>query len=201
MRYTGPKCKGCRRFGVSICGREKCALIKRPYPPGVHGPSQTRVKLSAFGTQLREKQKAKRIYGLLERQFSNYVMRASSSKGNTGEMLQQLLETRLDNAIYRLGLVQTRAAARQLVCHGHVRINGHKLDIPSYHVEIDDKMTFDKAAEGLIGKRSEVIAKAMRPAWLDYDAKSMSARVLSKPVSKDTEALFDVTPIIEYYSR
>lgn len=183
------------------CFTSKCPVARRPFAPGVHGPTQTRVKLTGFGTQLREKQKAKRLYGLLERQFSNYVMQASSFKGNTAEMLQQLLETRLDNVVYRLGIAESRAAARQLVGHGHVLINGKKLDIASYHVEVDDKISFDKEAEGLIGKRKEAIDKATRPAWLDYDAKSMSGRVLSKPLSKDMETLFDVTPIIEYYSR
>lgn len=207
MRNTGPKCRNCRREGTKLflkgarCFTSKCAFDRRPFAPGVHGPTNTRPKVTGFGTQLREKQKAKRLYGVLERQFSNYVMKASESKGNTGEMLQQLLETRLDNVIYRLGIGESRAAARQLVSHGHVLINGHKLDIASYHVCLDDKITLDKEAEALVGKRAEAIAKASRPAWLDYDAKSMSARVLSLPLSKDMEALFNVTPIIEYYSR
>lgn len=207
MRNTGPKCRNCRREGAKLflkgarCFTSKCAFDRRPFAPGVHGPTNLRPKVTGFGTQLREKQKAKRLYGVLERQFSNYVMKASDSKGNTGEMLQQLLETRLDNVIYRLGIGESRAAARQLVSHGHVLINGHKLDIASYHVCLDDKITLDKEAEALVGKRAEAIAKATRPAWLDYDAKSMSARVLSLPLSKDMEALFNVTPIIEYYSR
>ncbi len=207
MRNTGPKCRNCRREGTKLflkgakCFTSKCPVARRPFAPGVHGPSQTRVKLTGFGTQLREKQKAKRLYGLLERQFSNYVLKASSTKGNTGEMLQQLLETRLDNVVYRLGLAESRAAARQIVTHGHVLINGAKLDIPSYHVEVDDIVTFDKDITVQLEKRSEMIAKATRPAWLDYETKSMTGRVLSKPQSKDMETLFDVTPIIEYYSR
>lgn len=207
MRNTGPKCRNCRREGTKLflkgakCFTSKCAFDRRPFAPGVHGPTNTRPKVTGFGTQLREKQKAKRIYGLLERQFSNYVMAASNSVGNTGEALQQLLETRLDNVIYRLGLSESRAAARQLVGHGHVLVNGNKLDIASYHVDVDDKITFDKEAQALIGKRSEAISKANRPAWLDFDAKSLTGRVLSKPLSKDMETSFDVTPIIEYYSR
>lgn len=207
MRNTGPKCRNCRREGTKLflkgakCFTSKCAFDRRPFAPGVHGSLQARPRVTGFGTQLREKQKAKRIYGLLERQFSNYVMEASSSTGNTGERLQQLLETRLDNVIYRLGLAESRAAARQLVSHGHVLVNGHKLDIASYHVEVDDVITFDKEAQGLIAKRSEAVAKANRPGWLDYDAKALTGRVLSKPVSKDMETSFDVTPIIEYYSR
>lgn len=207
MRNTGPKCRQCRREGTKLflkgakCFTSKCPIVQRPFPPGVHGPSQTRSKLTGFGTQLREKQKAKRLYGLLERQFSNYVVKASATQGNTGEMLQQLLEMRLDNVVYRLGAADSRAAARQLVGHGHVTINGKKLDIASYQVEVDDVIGFDKGALELLGKRAEAIAKANRPSWLDFESKKFEGKVLSKPTSKDIESLFDVTPIIEYYSR
>lgn len=208
MRNTGPKCRNCRREGTKLflkgakCFTSKCPVSRRTYPPGVHGPAQSgRVKLTGFGTQLREKQKAKRLYGLLERQFSNYVEKASGTMGNTGEVLQQLLEMRLDNVVYRLGCAESRAAARQLVAHGHVRVNGKKLDIPSYQISVDEVVSFDAEAQAALEKRAEQIGKANRPSWIDFDMKSFSGRVLSKPVSKDIESQFDVTPIIEYYSR
>lgn len=207
MRNTGPKCRNCRREGTKLflkgakCFTSKCPIARRPFPPGVHGPSQTRVKLTGFGTQLREKQKAKRLYGLLERQFSNYVAKASTSKGNTGEMLQQLLEMRIDNVIYRMGVADSRTQARQLVNHGHVTVNGKKMDIASYQVEVDDVISFDEATKEAIAKRADAISKANRPAWLNFEVKKAEGKILSKPTSKDIESLFDVTPIIEYYSR
>lgn len=207
MRNTGPKCRNCRREGTKLflkgakCFTSKCPIARRPYPPGVHGPSQTRVKLTGFGTQLREKQKAKRLYGLLERQFSNYVLKASNTQGNTGEVLQQLLEMRIDNVIYRMGITDNRNAARQMVNHGHVTINGTKMDIPSYQVEVNDVIGFDADTKEAVAKRADTISKANRPAWVDFDAKKTEGKVLSKPTSKDIETLFDVTPIIEYYSR
>lgn len=207
MRNTGPKCRNCRREGTKLflkgakCFTAKCPVALRPFPPGVHGPAQTRTKLTGFGTQLREKQKAKRIYGLMERQFSNYVVKAASSKGNTAEILQQLLEMRLDNVVYRLGLAASRSEARQLVGHGHVLINGKKLDIPSYQVEVNDELSIDAQAQVLAGKRADQITKHERPSWLTFDIKGFAAKVISTPSVKDTEHLFDVTPIIEYYSR
>ena len=207
MRNTGPKCRNCRREGTKLflkgakCFTSKCPMTVRPYPPGVHGPAQTRVKLTGFGTQLREKQKAKRIYGLLERQFSNYVEKAAGSEGNTAEILQQMLEKRLDNVVYRLGVTESRAQARQLVGHGHVLVNGKKLDIPSYQVNIDDAISFDAEGQAAVAKRADAVAKHARPAWLNFDAKSGSAKVLSQPNIKDMEHIFDMSPIIEYYSR
>ncbi len=207
MRNTGPKCKQCRREGTKLflkgakCFTSKCPVTQRPFPPGVHGPSQMRPKLTGFGTQLREKQKAKRIYGLMERQFANYVEKASSAKGNTAEMLQQLLEMRLDNVLYRLGVVESRQTGRQFVTHGHVLVNGKKLDIPSYQVEVNDIISFAPGFQEIIAKRSDLISKQERPHWLNLDVKALKATVNSKPSSKEVEAGYDVTPIIEYYSR
>lgn len=183
------------------CFTAKCPISRRPYPPGVHGPAQTRAKITGFGTQLREKQKAKRVYGLMERQFSNYVAEATGTAGNTAERLQQLLEMRLDNVIYRLGLATSRSEARQLVGHGKVKINGKKLDIASYQVEVNDEVTLTADAVDALGKRTEQIAKQDRPAWLHLEMKGLVGKVLSKPGVKDVEQLYDVTPIIEYYSR
>ncbi len=207
MRNTGPKCKQCRREGTKLflkgakCFTSKCPMMIRPFPPGVHGPSQTRSKLTGFGTQLREKQKAKRIYGLMERQFSSYVEKAASAKGNTAELLQQFLELRLDNVVYRLGLAESRQQARQLVGHGHVLVNGKKLDIPSYQVGINDTISFDSVGAAAVQKRAEAVAKQDRPAWLSLDTKAMKATIVSKPNNKEIEFGFDITPIIEYYSR
>lgn len=207
MRNTGPKCKQCRREGTKLflkgakCFTSKCPVTQRPFPPGVHGPTQMRPKLTGFGTQLREKQKAKRIYGLMERQFANYVVKAASAKGNTAEMLQQLLEMRLDNTIYRLGAVESRQTARQMVTHGHVLVNGKKLDIPSYQVGLNDIITFTPTFSEMIAKRADLLSKQERPHWLNFDVKALKATVVSKPSSKEVEAGYNVTPIIEYYSR
>src|SRR3990167_5315518 len=129
-------CKLCRREGVSLCGRENCAFKRRPFPPGAHGPDQSKRKprLSSYGTQLREKQKAKRLYNVLERQFRKYFEAASRKKGNTATYLVQLLETRLDNVVYRLGFALTRRQARQMVSHGFMTVNGENVNIPSYQV-------------------------------------------------------------------
>lgn len=177
-------------------------MVRRAYAPGVHGITQAgRTKLTGFGIQLREKQKAKRAYGLLERQFRNYVDKASSSKGNTAELLQQMLEMRLDNVVYRLGVAESRAAARQIVAHGHVLINGKKLDIPSYEVCVNDAISFTPNVIEALKKRKEVLAKQEKPSWLSFDLKTTNGKVISRPGLTDLERLFEITPIIEYYSR
>src|SRR5215831_17748772 len=143
-RYIGPVCKLCRREGMKLylkgerCYSEKCAYTRRPYPPGQHG--QGRIKLSEYAVRLREKQKVRRIYGVLERQFSLYFHQATRSKGRTGEEMLSLLERRLDNVVHRMGFAASRAEARQLVRHGHVHINGRRLDIPSYVTRVGDKV-------------------------------------------------------------
>lgn len=197
----------CRREGTKLflkgakCFTAKCPVSRRAYPPGAHGPTQGRVKLTSFGKQLREKQKAKRVYGLLERQFRNYVVRAASSKGNTGEILQSLLELRLDNVVYRLGIAESRQQARQWVSHGHVLVNGKKLDIPSYTVRLNDAVTFDVDITKEFAKRTQQIEKHPRPQWLQLDLTQGSATIISHPTLADVERTFDITPIVEYYSR
>lgn len=182
------------------CFTSKCAVTQRPFPPGVHGPL-SRGKLTGFGIQLREKQKAKRVYGLLERQFRNYVDAASSTKGNTAEVLHQLLEMRLDNVVYRLQLSESRTRARQLVNHGHVLVNGRKLDIPSYQVRSNDVVTVDATFGKELEAQKERLAKIAPPSWLAFDAKNLKGTVISKPTVADSDHTFDITPIIEYYSR
>ena len=150
-RYVGPVCKLCRREGMKLylkgerCYSEKCAYTRRPYPPGQHG--QGRIKLSEYAVRLREKQKVRRIYGVLERQFQGYFQEANRRKGRTGEEMLALLERRLDNAVHRLGFAASRAEGRQLVRHGHVLVNGKRLDIPSYVVKAGDKVTLTEGAQ------------------------------------------------------
>jgi len=160
-RDLRPKHKLCRKFGEKLCDSPKCPLMRRSYPPGMHGPNQKHTKLSGYGKQLREKQKVKRIYGILERQFSNYVAEASKKTGDTSKFLLHYLEARLDNVVYRSGFVSSRAAARQLVSHGHVVVNGKKLDIPSYRVRVGETITIkDKIRQSKLFENSaETIAK------------------------------------------
>lgn len=197
----------CRREGTKLflkgakCFTSKCPVSRRAYAPGVHGPTQGKPKLTGFGKQLREKQKAKRVYGLMEKQFRNYVVRAASSQGNTGEILQSLLEQRLDNVIYRLGIAESRQQARQWVNHGHVQVNGKKLDIPSYTVQLNDAITFDGDVSKEFAKRTQQIEKHPRPQWLQLDVGQARATIISKPTLADVEHTFDITPIVEYYSR
>ncbi len=198
-------CKMCRREGVSLCGKEKCALKRRPFPPGVHGPAQARQKprLSAYGTQLREKQKAKRLYNVMERQFVRYFEAAAKSKGNTAEKLVATLELRLDNTVYRLGLAKTRRQARQMVNHGLISVNGKTVDIPSYQVSVGEQISVSesKRSKGLFKDLSVRIAKHETPRWLSLDAALLSGKVTSLPEGEDLKSVFDPTLIVEFYSR
>jgi small subunit ribosomal protein S4 len=200
-RRITPKHKLCRKYGEKLCDSAKCPLTKRNYPAGQHGQSQKRAKVSGFGKQLLEKQKVKKIYGILERQFSNYVAEASKKVGDTSKILLQYLEARLDNVVYRLGLASSRAAARQLVNHGHISVNGQKVDIPSYRVKVgqvvavSDKAKNKKVFEGI----SEKLQKVEAPAWLSVDAKSASGKVLNTPTIENPN--FNPKAIIEFYSR
>ncbi|MCA9829698.1 MAG: 30S ribosomal protein S4 [Dehalococcoidia bacterium] len=207
-RYTGPVCRLCRRHGEKLflkgdrCFTPKCSFDRRPNPPGPR-PSRRR-KISDRGLQLREKQRARVSYGLLEKQFRNYYKEATRLPGVSGENLVRLLETRLDNAFYRAGFADSRIQARQVVRHGLVSLNGRKLDIPSAHVKIGDVITFTPR-----GGRSEFfkIAKdGMRgknpPSWLSVDAGQMTFRVLAEPAIAHGEShLFNENVVIEYYSR
>lgn len=200
-RYTGPKHKLCRAEGVALCGSPKCPVIrKNAGPPGQHG-QKGRKKLSEYGIQLREKQKVKRMYGLLERQFNKYFNIASSKKVATGEALLQILETRLDNVIYRLGLATSRPQARQLVSHGHVSVNGKKVTIPSYNVKIGDIVSLSPKAVNLpfIKQLLDVKKEEKVPSWLNK--KATVGKVESLPKREDVGSDINEKLIVEYYSR
>jgi small subunit ribosomal protein S4 len=187
-RYIGPVCRLCRREGMKLflkgerCYTEKCAIEKRNFAPGQHGKSRKQ-KLAGFGVQLREKQKVKRIYGVLEDQFRHYFEQAERTRGITGETLLQLLERRLDNVIYRLGLATSRAQARQLVRHGHFLVNGRKVDVPSYSVKAGDTITVrgtSAQAPAIVHAMEEVKGRGI-PEWLLFDAGQMTGRIQSLP--------------------
>jgi small subunit ribosomal protein S4 len=185
------------------CFTEKCAIERRNFPPGQHGQSR-RVKMTAYGQQLREKQKVKRTYGLLERQFRNYFEKAESTKGPTGENLVVTLERRLDNAVYRMGLGSSRAQARQLVSHGHVRVNGRKVNVPSYLLAVGDEIVLkDKMRENamILQARDVSQSQAIAP-WLDIDRENLRAKVVALPKREDVQTPpINEQLIVELYSK
>ncbi|MBP5424214.1 MAG: 30S ribosomal protein S4 [Paludibacteraceae bacterium] len=199
-RYTGPKTKIARRFGEPIFGPDK-VLAKRNFPPGQHGVNR-RKKSSEYGIQLNEKQKAKYTYGVLERQFRNLFEKASATKGITGEVLLQLLETRLDNVVYRLGIAPTRAAARQLVSHCHIVVDGEVVNIPSYSVKPGQVVGVRERSKSL-----EVIENALsgfnhsKYAWLEWDGSSLSGKFLHLPERADIPENIKEQLIVELYSK
>lgn len=198
-----PLVKLSRRLGITL-GKEKY-VRRRAYPPGVHGPKQarSRSRMSSFGEQLREKQKAKAIYGVLERQFSNYFKKASRQEGNTGTLMVQLLERRLDNVVYRLGWARTRRQSRQMVNHGFVLVNAARVDIPSYSVSIADEISIkpSKTEKGIVKVIPEAMSMGTLPGWLARDDKAMTGKVTALPEGEDLQQGFDPTLIVEYYSR
>lgn len=213
-RYTGPVCKLCRREGVKLflkgdrCMTSKCAMERRAYPPGEHGSTRgrgrgRRRKPSDYALQLREKQKVRRIYGVLERQFRRYYAEAERMPGLTGGNLLQLLERRLDNVVYRLGLADSRAQARQLVCHGHFAVNGRKMDIPSYVVRVGDVITVRERSKGRIyfKERAKRLGRQPLPAWLTLDSKTLEGRVAALPARSDVDVSLNEQLVVEYYSR
>lgn len=207
-RKLEPKCKRCRREGEKLylkgakCFTAKCPVSRRSYPPGQHGPT-SRNRPTPFGIQLREKQKAKNIYGLQERQFRNYFDKAKKLVGNTGEFLVQMLELRLDNVVYRLGFAKSRTMARQLVGHGHVRVNGKKVNIPSYQVRPGSVVTLSAGIlkSKLFADETSRIEQHQVPSWVHMEAKEMTGKVLEKPAGEALKQNFDTKLIVEYYSR
>lgn len=204
-RYTGPSCKLCRREGVKLylkgdrCYTEKCAIARRAYAPGQHG--QSRKKLGNYGMQLREKQKAKRIYGLLESQFRKVYGEADRQKGITGENLLVLLERRFDNAVYRLGFAASRPEARQLVRHGHFTVNGKKVNIPSYEIKVGDVIAVkEKSRQDEKFKAFAEIATNV-PKWLTVDKDKMEGQVTALPQREDVDIPVNETLIVELYSK
>ncbi|NLZ74811.1 30S ribosomal protein S4 [Candidatus Falkowbacteria bacterium] len=207
-RNIDSKCKQCRRIGEKLflkgerCASPKCALVKRNYVPGFHGP-KGRKRLSGYGEQLQEKQKAKKYYGLLEKQFRLTYQKAAAKKGDAGKNFLKLLEMRLDNVIYRLGLASSRSQARQMVTHGHFSINGRKASIPSLIVKEGQVIKVKKSSQNsrFFKEIGEKIKKAERPSWLNFDYKELSAKVLHEPQDADLPQNINVSMIIEYYSK
>ncbi len=204
-RDRGPQCKQCRREGMKLflkgerCLTDKCGVERRAYPPGDHG--RGRAKQSEYRLQLREKQKARRYYGVLEKQFRNYYDKASRQPGVTGENLLRLLETRFDNVIVRLGFAGSRRQARQLVLHGHWIINGRRVDIPSYQVRPNDVITFKPGtgAEQVIRDATDLTSVV--PAWLQADHDGLTAKVLRQPERQEIDAPVQEQLIVELYSK
>ncbi len=207
-RRLEAKCKQCRREGEKLylkgdkCFTPKCPVTRRPFKPGQHGPT-SRTRPTPYGIQLREKQKAKNTYGLMERQFGNYFSKATRQVGNTGEFLVQMLEMRLDNVIYRLGFAKSRALARQIAGHGHIRVNGKKVTIPSYQVKVGDVITLSGriAKSKLFADETARLEKYQAPKWLHLDAAAMTGKVLTKPQGEELKQSFDPKLIVEFYSR
>ena len=198
-RYTGPKHRLCRAEGMAICGSPNCPVIKKNAgPPGQHG-AKGRRKLSEHGIQLREKQKVKRMYGVLERQFQKYYNKAASKKGSTGEALLQLLESRLDNVIYRMGLANSRPQARQLVNHGHVFVNDKRVTIPSFNVKIGDIVSLSPKTANLDFIKKLASLEPKTPSWLTR--KATVGKINTLPQREEIEADINEKLIVEYYSR
>tara|TARA_Y100001970_G_C14034530_1_gene750373 strand:+ start:75 stop:698 length:624 start_codon:yes stop_codon:yes gene_type:complete len=203
-RYIGPKNKIARRFGVNLGLKTNAAKVARrlAQAPGVHGPKKRRKTRSTYGKQLIEKQKAKYIYGIREKQFSRYVSEAERVTGDSGKNLRELLERRLDNVVYRLGFAKTRAQARQFVSHNMFTLNGKKMNIPSHLVKSGDVIALKKNKErkGVFLEITEQLAQTDTPSWLRVDPKKKEGAVLHMPLEADYDKIFDVKLIIEYYS-
>jgi small subunit ribosomal protein S4 len=200
-RYTGPKTKIARKFGEPIFGPDK-VLEKKNYPPGMHGNMRKRKKTSEYGVQLQEKQKAKYTYGVLERQFLNLFKRASRSKGITGEALLQLLESRLDNVVFRMGIAPTRAAARQLVAHRHITVNGKIVNIPSYIVKGGDYVGVREKSKSLMAITESLVNKKRNPySWIEWDAERLTGRFLNMPERDEIPENIKEQLIVELYSK
>jgi small subunit ribosomal protein S4 len=210
-RYRGPVCRLCRREGMKLflkgerCYKPSCPIEKRgTQPPGQHGRNIRRAKLIGYGEQLREKQKVKRIYGMLERQFRLYFQRAVRMKGVTGENLLSLLERRLDNVVYRLGYATSRAQARQFVTHGHILVNGRKVDIPSFQVKVGDEISVSEGSRSIIHIQSafQTASGRGRPSWLEViSPDEMRGRVLALPRRDDVGQNINEQLIVELYSK
>jgi len=210
MRYTGPSCRQCRREGTKLflkgtkCFTEKCPVERRPYAPGQHGQSTARrKKMSEYAKQLREKQKIKRIYGLSERQFRNTFERVSTLPGVTGHNLLAALESRLDNIVYRMGFAASRKAARQLIRHRHVEVNGKSVDIPSFVVEPGQEIRVRQKSRDLVLVKEalEVAARGASPAWIAVDKDTFSGRMLERPQRQSIPIAAQEQLVVELYSK
>ncbi|PIT87818.1 MAG: 30S ribosomal protein S4 [Candidatus Magasanikbacteria bacterium CG10_big_fil_rev_8_21_14_0_10_40_10] len=201
------QCTHCRRVGTKLflkgekCQGPKCLLIKRNFPSGVHGLKKKRAKKSIYGRQLVEKQKAKEIYGLRDKQLFNYLKEASQKQGNSGDFLLRFLESRLDNTVFRMGLASSRAAARQMVNHGHIQVNGKKVDIPSFRVKVGQVIGVAKKSQTkpLFSKSVETMTKAEPVSWVGVMPDKLEAKILNEPTLDNCG--FEVNAIVEFYSR
>lgn len=201
-------CKQCRREGTKLllkgarCLTSKCAVSRRPFAPGVHGPGRP-PRPTDYGKQLREKQKAKRLYGLSETQFANYFDASVKMKGDSGVNLVKLLETRLDNLIYRAGFAKSRPAARQIVSHSQIKVNGKKVNIPSYHVKSGDVVAIQerKASKQPWKSLGEDLKKVETPSWISMSPADLTIKVTGEPTGDELKQIFEPKLIIEYYSR
>ena len=206
--YRGPVCRLCRREGLKLylkgerCFKESCAIEKRNFPPGQHGKNR-RSKISGYGLQLREKQKVRSIYGVLERQFQNYFEKASRQKGVTGENLLAMLERRLDNAVYRLGFASSRAQSRQLVGHGHILVNSSKVNIPSFQIQQGDIVSVKEKSQKVsnIAAAVEMVGGRGVPDWLELDSLNYSGKVLTLPKRDNVNLPVQERMIVEFYSK
>jgi small subunit ribosomal protein S4 len=207
-RRLEPKCKQCRREGEKLylkgdkCFTPKCPVTRRPFKPGMHGPT-SRTRPTPYGIQLREKQKAKNTYGLQERQFRNYFEKATRKVGNTGSFLVQMLEMRLDNVVFRAGFAKSRSSARQLVGHGNIKVNGKKVNIPSFQAKPGDVISLSDsiAKSKLFTEDAQRLEKHQAPSWIHFDAAAKTAKVTSKPEGDELKQNFDPKLIVEFYSR
>lgn len=204
-RYTGPVCRLCRREGVKLylkgdrCYSDKCAIVRRAYAPGQHG--QSRKKLTNYGIQLREKQKARRIYGVLESQFRKYYEIADKKKGITGETLLNLLETRIDNVVFRMGLAASRKEARQLVRHNHFNVNGDRVNIPSYQLSVGDVIAVKEKSRSSVKFKAIAEVATNLPKWLTVDKDKLEGQMVALPQREDIDIPVNETLIVELYSK
>src|SRR5512145_1797701 len=198
-RYTGPKTKIARKFGDPIYGPDK-SYDKKNYPPGQHGANKKRKKLSEYGVQLREKQKAKYTYGVLEKQFENLFDKAQRSKGVTGEVLLQLLESRLDNVVFRLGVSPTRSGARQLVSHRHITVNGQVVNIPSYSLKPGDIIGVREKSKSLEVIHNSLGSRRVNVSWLEWDSAALAGKLINKPERDQIPETIKEQLIVELYS-
>ncbi|MBI2483038.1 30S ribosomal protein S4 [Candidatus Uhrbacteria bacterium] len=201
-RNLQPKHHMCRRIGEKLCDLDRCPTVRRNYGPGIHGPKMHR-KLTEYGTQLLEKQKARAVYGILERQLRRYYDEAIRRPGNTGQILTELLETRLDNIVFRLGFAKSRAAARQMVGHRHITVNGKRVSIPSFHVRSGDVIAVEERRRGspLFTDLPRLIGTRTIPAWLAVEPEKFQGRLIRLPTAEDVQQPFRTQSIVEFYSR
>ena len=204
-KYTDAKCRQCRREGCKLflkgerCTSGKCAIYRRPVVPGQHGAA--RKKVSEYGLQLREKQKVRRAYGVLERQFANYYEKATRSKQTTGLALLQQLELRLDNVAYRMGIGSSRAEARQRVGQNHLTVNGKKVNIPSYQVKVGDVIAVKESSQALEMFKALKELKIVMPKWLEFNTETLTGKILALPERDDIDLNIKENLIVEFYSR